>query len=189
MEDVFKTNDADRAKEKKQLEDQIDKLNLRFATLHDKYVDGFIDDPTYQENKKRYERDRNELISNHSLLKPEGTALKEYIRFSALCSSNLGNFYKRADFEGKQQIIGSIFPDKLLFEEKKYRTNAVNEAIQLMCSIDKALYGSENKKVGKIADLSTLAPPTTPLSNLFLRDLDKIVHLQNGIKQTYGTAS
>ncbi len=81
------------------------------------------------------------------------------MRFSAFCSSNLWNFYKRADFEGKQQIIGSIFPDKLLFEEKKYRTIAVNESIQLMCSIDNALQGSENKKAGKITDSPTLAPP------------------------------
>jgi len=133
-------------------------LNKRIETLTDKYVDGCIDDQTYRENKRRYESKKNDLTSAHISLQPEGAASNNYLQFSTFCCRNLFNFYKRADFEGKQQIVGSIFVDNLIFEERNYRTTRVNEAIDLICNVGKVFRQIGNKKVDKIADLSSLAP-------------------------------
>ncbi len=45
--------------------------------------------------------------------------------------------FEKVDFVGKQEIVGSIFPDKLVFEEKKYRTGRITEALELISKIDK----------------------------------------------------
>lgn len=159
LADVFKTNQTERNQEKKSLEEQIESLQKRIHTLNDKYFDGVLDDATYKEAKARYETLKNDLVGKHMALQPEGAALENYLRFASNCISNIGHMFEKADFEGKQLIIGSIFPDNLIFKEKNYRTTKVNEVIKLICSIDKAFQENRNKKVGKIADLSILAPP------------------------------
>jgi site-specific DNA recombinase len=159
LADVFKANDSERNREKKALEGQIEALQKRIDTLDDKYFDGLIDDSTYKGAKARYEASKSELTSKHIALQPEGAALSNYLRFSIDFSKTLSRFYNKADFTGKQQIIGSIFPDKLIFEEKKYRTTQVNEAMQLICNVDKAFSEAENKKAIISDGLSTLAPP------------------------------
>lgn len=60
LTDVFKTNDADRQREKKLLEEQIETLQNRINNLNDKYVDGLINDGTYKETNTRYENSKNE---------------------------------------------------------------------------------------------------------------------------------
>jgi len=45
---------------------------------------------------------------------------------------NLDGFYQNATLSEKQLIIGSVFPEKLIFEKNHFRTNRVNEAIILM---------------------------------------------------------
>ncbi len=36
--------------------------------------------------------------------------------------------HKEGDIKGKRKVIGSIFPEKLVFDEHMYRTTKVNEA-------------------------------------------------------------
>lgn len=55
----------------------------------------------------------------------------------------LDNLYYLADTARKHRIIGSIFPEKLIFDGKAYRTARVNEAIRLIRTLDKGF--GENK--------------------------------------------
>lgn len=36
-------------------------------------------------------------------------------------------------------MVGSIFPQNLVFENKKYRTTKMNEFFELICKLDKDL--------------------------------------------------
>ena len=101
----------------------------------------------------------SELTGKQASLLPEGAALSNYLKFSLNFSQNLCKFYQKADFVSKQQIIGSIFPESLIFIDKSYRTTKVNGAIELICTVNKAFMSMENKKASKNAGLSTLAPP------------------------------
>ena len=44
----------------------------------------------------------------------------------------------------KQKLIGSIYPEKLVFENKAYRTKSIHEGITLICKTGKDIKG--NKK-------------------------------------------
>jgi site-specific DNA recombinase len=159
LSDVFKKNDADRGKEKAQIEDQITTLEKRLASLTDKFIDDQINKAEFESAKKRFENARNELLAKHVVLQPEGAALRKYLDFSASLSRNLSNFYHKADFVSKQQIIGSIFPETLIFEGENYRTTKINEAMQLICNVDKAFKETKNKKAFISEGLSSWAPP------------------------------
>jgi site-specific DNA recombinase len=54
----------------------------------------------------------------------------------------------------KRQIIGSIFPEKLIFDGEIFRTTRLNEAVQLIYNLDVAF--RENKN-GTSLDFSNLS--------------------------------
>ena len=53
--------------------------------------------------------------------------------------SNLENAYQQKNTATKQHIVSSIFPSKLIFDNKKVRTLKMNRVISLICRNDKAL--------------------------------------------------
>jgi site-specific DNA recombinase len=54
----------------------------------------------------------------------------------------------------KQTIIGSMYPEKLVFENKSYRTKKLHEGITLMCNMGKG-YGVA--KIGQASDFGSLS--------------------------------
>ncbi len=52
-----------------------------------------------------------------------------------------------------------MFPKKLTFDGFQYRTNRVNEAISLMCLIDKQIHGKKNGTSPRFSDLSQEVTP------------------------------
>lgn len=54
-------------------------------------------------------------------------------RYGATIIRNLDERYETASLSEKQLIIGSVFPEKLVYENKSFRTKRMNEAIALMC--------------------------------------------------------
>lgn len=61
-----------------------------------------------------------------------------------LCA--LSTLYEEATVAQKRQIIGSIYPEKLTFDGFEYRTAKLNEAIQLIYTLDKGLQEIKNRK-------------------------------------------
>jgi len=59
-------------------------------------------------------------------------------KFKSPCST--------ADTENKQRIIGSIFPERLIYENKKYRTPKLNRVVSLIFSNEGRFKGSEKRK-------------------------------------------
>src|SRR5690606_23367790 len=68
--------------------------------------------------------------------------------------SQLDILYNSGEVETQRKIIGSIFPEKLVFTGDAYRTTRVNYAVQLIYSMDKAFVEKENGTSLSILDLS-----------------------------------
>jgi site-specific DNA recombinase len=159
LSDVFKANDADRNRERLTIEEQIKKLENRLDALNDRFIDGDFDAATYKQTKDRYENARNELLGKLNNIQPEGAVFRKYLAGTLTISKNLSRYYSGADLAGKQQLVGSIFPDKIIFDQNKYRTTQLNDGMQLICRLRADFEGQEIKKPGKISGLSTFAPP------------------------------
>ena len=74
--------------------------------------------------------------------------------------AHLDAIYETATTIKKGQIIGSIFPEKLTFEGHNFRTVRLNQAVQLICSLDAAFRAKENGTSGSETNLSH---PVIPL--------------------------
>ncbi|MEY4877244.1 MAG: hypothetical protein RL708_2394 [Bacteroidota bacterium] len=69
---------------------------------------------------------------------------KKYTEGSTSMVKNLGNRYSTSSLEYKQQLIGSIFPKKIIFENNQVRTKRIKDVVLKIISNNNGLQG--NKK-------------------------------------------
>ena len=74
--------------------------------------------------------------------------------------SGMDLLYESGEVETKRKIIGSIFPEKLIFTGFAYQTTRVNYAVQLIYSMDKDFTEKEN---GTSVDISHSSLVVIPL--------------------------
>src|SRR5579863_10398951 len=74
--------------------------------------------------------------------------------------AHLDILYKEGDVRRKRMIIGSIYPEKLTFDGFQYRTTRINEAVELIYTLDKGFSQKETGQTAKVFDLSCLVVPT-----------------------------
>jgi len=73
--------------------------------------------------------------------------------------TNLETTYQQRDTATKQHIVSSIFPSKLIFDNKKVRTLKMNRVVSLVCSNDKAFGESKKRKHTEFGVLSRGVDP------------------------------
>ena len=91
--------------------------------------------------------------------------------------SCLDKLYEKANNKPKREIIGSIFPEKLVFDGLHYRTARLNEAVSLIYSLDKAFSENKNEQNIENFELSSLVTQTVQFSNHFIPDLKRLASL------------
>lgn len=159
MEDIFKEKEGDRAFTISKISGEIDKLSQSIEMAQDKLLDGTLDSASYYEIKQRYLNKINILKAEKLTLETTDTEFMQYVKYGFPLLSNLDFFYKSAPYHAREKLVCSIFPNKLTYSNKKYRTHQKNEVLALLSSKDKELKGIKNKQVDKNADPSTRALP------------------------------
>lgn len=141
MRDIFKKNGTDKTKEIKRVSDEFQKIQARQAKAQELMLDGGIDASDYREIKKRNEEEMNRLNREKNNLEFVDDDFEAYLDFARTLLKNLVECCEVADITAKQLLVGSIFSEKLIFENNQYRTPKLNEAVELMCLGDKELRG------------------------------------------------
>jgi site-specific DNA recombinase len=121
--------------------------------LQDLYIDGGIEKNDYELAKKRYQNIYDELKE----LEIEAVDDKEVLELYKKALNkieNIENQYIKYDIEGKRQLLGSIFPKKFRFENKKVRTADVNPFFLKIASVNAASRGKKKGTNLKKIDLS-----------------------------------
>ena len=75
----------------------------------------------------------------------------EYLRYGTKVLGNLSYYYSTATLKNKQKIVGSMFPEKLIYSENTYRTAQPNEIISLLYYVNEEM---KKEKVTKTGNLS-----------------------------------
>ena len=169
MEDIFKANEVDRVTEIIKLENEIRKNSEMLDKATKKLVNDEIEKDDYKRLKESLTNETAGLKMRVVGLKEAESGFMEYLRFGTTLLGNLQYYYSTATLEGKQKIVGSIFPEKLIFSENTYRTAKPNEIITLLCNVNKDFGESKKEKATKNDSLSRLVakggvePPTSGL--------------------------
>jgi site-specific DNA recombinase len=154
--DVFNHSQSDGKQEKKQLMAELTEQNKRLTKARELLLVEAIDAADYKEIKTECERKTSLLEAKLASVAPQQENLDLIIEKALNNLANIDERYQQADVNGKRQIIGSMFLEKLQFEDGVFRTAKVNEAVSLIYSIDKALDGIKKGQTSNKADLSSL---------------------------------
>ncbi len=141
--------------EQKTVAMDLKKQQERKTRLMDSFLDGKIDGTEYSLLKPRVEDELTRLEIRSKELKTTKANLTRDLTKGIDMIANLYNLYDNSNLEGKQRIIGSIFPRNFIFEENKVRTEQMNEVVRWIISCSKAL---RQKEKGDNTGFSMLSP-------------------------------
>ena len=133
--------------------ENIKKIEQKLERLQDMFVDGEIDKTDYQTTKIRYENLIAELKEKENKVIDEKSIIELYKK-AINKMETIGKQYNNTDIEGKRLLLGSIFPNKIHFENKKVRTADVNPILNEIASINRAYRGIKKWDESKKIDLS-----------------------------------
>ncbi len=128
------------------LNSEIEKHQLRLKNARTLMLDGDFSALEYREMKAEIEEQIKRLELQRAKFSSDDENLTEQIDFCVALLSNIEYCYDVADIETKQQIIGSIFPEKLVFDNKKCRTAKLEDSVELLCLNSKGFKGSKKEK-------------------------------------------
>ncbi len=141
---TFQSNQRDDQRETDTIDAEIARNQKRLHNAKQMRLDGEFDVTEYKDMKASLESTIDNLIRKKATLSSPLEDFEKYVRHAVIIVRDLGSFYAGLkDLASRDLLLGSIFPEKLIFENQKYRTPRVNEAVRLICLISNEL---ENKK-------------------------------------------
>lgn len=152
--DVYNSQLADKQSSKKELIQQINDQNGRLAKARELLLADAIDAMDYKAIKAECERKLNLLEAKLSSAEPQQERIDDLLDKALYNLAHIDERYEKADIKGKRQIIGSIYPEKIVFEENTYRTARLNEAVSLIYKLSKAFSQNKNGQTSTKTDLS-----------------------------------
>ena len=156
---IFKEESRSRKNDSKIIAKQIKEKKERLDKVDDMYIDGDFDKESYTRKKSKLLDEIAILEQNAYANKPKINNMDYMVKNSLNILTNLSNVWDKADLETKDLIISSIIPEKLIFENKNYRTGNTDRLLSLLCS-DSNGFGVNKKKTNqKNSDLSRIVPP------------------------------
>ncbi|QKX07586.1 hypothetical protein HN014_10530 [Aquimarina sp. TRL1] len=140
------------------IREEITALKETIEKAEDSLFEGRLDPNTFDRSKARYIKRIADLEFEYSELKNLKKGYMKQIQGALEFLEKLDKLYYKANWEGKQEILSSIFDKKLIFEKNKCRTLEPDPFFE---SIGLKTSDLENKKTGQTLDLSTLSCPVT----------------------------
>src|SRR4051812_41141587 len=95
---------------------------------------GDIEPGEYRQIKNDYEARISTLEMKLTAAAAENPSIEPLLKKALFNLCNLDQLYKESDNKGKRDIVGSIFPEKLSFDNINFRTARLNEAAELIYS-------------------------------------------------------
>lgn len=160
IEDINKNETSHLSNERRSFLNEIEKQNSRISKSRNLLLDEKIDPSDYKLIKKEAEEKINLLEAKISSFTKAVRNIDDILNSATNALSSLDMIYETGDISFKREIIGSIFPEKLVFEDGVYRTTNMNEVAQLMYQIDNEL-GVKKKRTSQ--DFSCLSAKVIPL--------------------------
>lgn len=146
IEDTFKIEEGDRIATTRRIQKDIENANNNLLKVEKKYINDELERDSYLRLKESYKKEVFELQDRLIDLQSSDTEFMHYMSYGFSVLSNLKSCYESADVELKQKLIGSIFPEKLIYADGKYRTTKDSDILRLLCLSGADFKGMENKK-------------------------------------------
>jgi site-specific DNA recombinase len=158
--EAFRNQTKHQQASRRQILYQLDELNNRLKNARELLADQKVDSDDYRELKSECTIKINELETKLSMPSEKIIYINELLRSAFNNLYHLHSLYENGTIREKRKIIGSIYPEKLVFDGFQYRTARLNEAVRLIYTMDNGFNEIKNRKDGNILCLSGEVAPT-----------------------------
>lgn len=131
LKDFLSADERKRGQDLSRINNEINTVSGRMVEAENLLFDKTITPDVYTRAIARYTSQLEDLRSESRKLSYSSTHTDEVLRYSISLISNLPKYYNQEVLEVKQQMLCSIFPDKLIFDGEKYRTQKANPLLEL----------------------------------------------------------
>ena len=157
------------------LEAELNSIQERADRVRDLFYDGQITKLEKEQTMERYNRQISDLKERIGALRmSKDMKVQDKLDYSINIIGNLGEFFRTAKPEIKVLLLGSIFPQKIEFDGKNYRTNSYNRMLDVIYQETNKLQGQKNKKSSEKSEDFSWVPgagvePAHPFGHWCLR--------------------
>ncbi|MEJ7779580.1 MAG: recombinase family protein [Daejeonella sp.] len=142
---------------RRQISEQIMAQNTKLTQARDKYLADKFEQAEYKVVKIECDKQMNILeakLAEITFKKTSSSSTDKMLDKVIYVLSSLPTLYKESNISKRREIIGSIFPEKLVFDGTQHRTGRINEAARLIYLINSKLEGNKNGKEDCLKSLS-----------------------------------
>ncbi|WP_116788621.1 recombinase family protein [Flavobacterium psychrotrophum] len=162
--------------QRKRISDDIDRLSQKISKARNLLLADVIDAEDYKALKEEAENEikkAERLLNTIGANKPSQMQVEKLMDKAISTLSRLDTYYSTLPVSKKRELIGSIYPEKIVFDGKDYRTPKLNEAARLIYLINNDLYSIKNRKGQKSAYLSgqVESPGIEPASKTLVKPI------------------
>ena len=125
---------------------KLKNLEEKLIKVQDLFIDGDLTKEEYQNHKKIIENLINEAKDRQIQFSKKKEVFDLY-KNGLKSIQDIENQYIKSDLEFKRRLIGSIFPEKFQFQNKKVRTADINPILHKIAHFTRV--NKENKKRDK----------------------------------------
>ena len=133
VNDYFMTKGQSRESLQRSLLKKIELIKARIKNLENKYADNEITGVDFNQLKGRFLNELMELENQNNEMNIYSKDIAIQVDYCIKTISNIGKFYSNADVSIKREILGSIFPESIIYSDNKVRTIRMNEVVKLLC--------------------------------------------------------
>ena len=142
----------------KTISSKIKKKEKEFIKAQELLLESKIDSKIYKKMHDRLEQEINELDLEGHKLRESNKNQADQISFGLNLLNNLSTHYIQSNIELKHKLLSSIFPTKLLYHNKQYRTEEKNILDNIMTLKNRDLEAMEKEKAIENDGSSIRAP-------------------------------
>ena len=132
---------------------KLNNLEEKLLKIQDLYIDGDLSKEEYQKAKMRCQNLINELKEKEKQLEKKQEVFQLY-KNGLKGLESIENQYIKSDLDNKRRLIGSIFPKKFQFENKKVRTADINPILHKIARFNSVNRKNKKRDKSKKEDLS-----------------------------------
>jgi site-specific DNA recombinase len=136
------------------LKNELERETSRLSRARDLLLNNDIEASDYRVIKTGCEKKMVALESKLFNAKRTVVDINKLLERAVCALENLNELFVDGDLKRKRQIVGSIFPEKLIFDGINYRTGRLNEAVRLIYSLDAGFSEKKNGQTGEKNGLS-----------------------------------
>jgi site-specific DNA recombinase len=154
--EAYKEQTKDKQLEKARLINQINDYENRLSKARDMLMTNQIDAIDYKDIKSDYGSKLMQLQARFAGLNTDNDNIETLLNSGIENLYRLHSVYQYTEFVACRDLIGSIYPENLIYDGTGFRTKRVNEAVQLIYLINRQLDSNKKETNQNISVLSLM---------------------------------